>query len=329
MVYTPFMREWKKRHKPPLNDDLSGRFHDLAGIDDASLPALEDLGFSETIDVPPACEAVAQGRLNYFTGGPIYDYSEARNALMPEPFADDTLGGTSVLSPYFRLGMLSPRQAYWAARAAYENAEGRAARESVEAWVNELAWREFYMHVMYHWPHVSQHSFNREYDALEWRNAPDDLAAWQEGRTGYPLVDAAMRQLNHIGWMPNRARMVVASFLTKDLLIDWRAGERYFMQHLIDGDPAANNGGWQWSAGTGTDAQPYFRIFNPVTQSQKFDPEGTYIRHWVPELRDVTGKHIHAPWKLKEPPADYPAPIVDHKAARQRTLDAFKAVKNS
>ncbi|NDJ60596.1 MAG: deoxyribodipyrimidine photo-lyase, partial [Chloroflexi bacterium] len=157
----------------------------------------------------------------------------------------------------------------------------------------------------------------------------DGLVAWQQGQTGYPIVDAAMRQLNTIGWMHNRARMIVASFLTKDLLIYWREGELYFMQHLIDGDPAANNGGWQWAAGTGTDAQPYFRIFNPVSQSRRYDPNGDYIRHWVPELRDVPEKHIHAPWEMNNPPADYPPPMVDHGKARERTLQAFQVVKGS
>ena len=156
---------------------------------------------------------------------------------------------------------------------------------------------------------------------------PDELQAWKDGMTGYPFIDAAMRQLKAIGWMPNRARMIVASFLTKDLLIDWREGEKHFMQHLLDGDPSANNGGWQWAAGTGTDAQPYFRIFNPVSQSQKFDPEGKYIKQWIPDLQNVEAKFIHEPWKMESMPAGYPSPIVDHKFARERTLSAFKQAK--
>ncbi|MDK3160627.1 FAD-binding domain-containing protein [Kamptonema cortianum] len=183
------------------------------------------------------------------------------------------------------------------------------------------------MHILYHFPHVMNTSFRREYEQVEYRHAPEELLAWQEGMTGYPVVDAAMRQLKAIGWMHNRARMITASFLTKDLLIYWREGETYFMRHLIDGDPAANNGGWQWSAGTGTDAQPYFRIFNPMFQSQKFDPEGHYIRHWVPELRNVPTEFIHTPWQMPQPPKDYPKPIVDHYFARDRTLAAFNAVK--
>jgi deoxyribodipyrimidine photo-lyase len=170
-------------------------------------------------------------------------------------------------------------------------------------------------------------NFRAAYDALVWRDAPDELQAWQAGQTGYPIIDAAMRQLAQTGWMPNRARMIVASFLTRDLLIHWQEGERHFMRCLIDGDPAANNGGWQWAAGTGTDAQPYFRIFHPVSQSAKFDPNGDYIRRWVPELADVSAHFIHAPWQMSDPPIGYPPPIVDHAAARERTLAAFKAVK--
>jgi deoxyribodipyrimidine photo-lyase len=180
---------------------------------------------------------------------------------------------------------------------------------------------------MVHFPHVDKNNFRPKYDRVEWRDAPDELQAWKHGLTGYPVVDAAMRQLKTIGWLPNRARMIVASFLTKDLLIDWREGELYFMQHLIDGDPAANNGGWQWTAGTGTDAQPYFRIFNPVSQSRKFDPNGDYIRRWIPELADVPAEHIHTPWQMDTTPKYYPPPIVDHELARERTLLAYSAVK--
>jgi deoxyribodipyrimidine photo-lyase len=185
---------------------------------------------------------------------------------------------------------------------------------------------------------VLQHSFRGAYRRISWDNDPEDFRAWQEGRTGYPIVDAGMRQLEATGWMHNRARMIVASFLTKDLLIDWRWGERHFMQHLIDGDPAANNGGWQWSAGTGTDAAPYFRIFNPVSQGEKHDPEGAYVRRWVPELAAVPADAIHHPWTLSAEAqraagcvigVDYPSPIVDHKSARERTLAAYAAARGS
>jgi deoxyribodipyrimidine photo-lyase len=187
------------------------------------------------------------------------------------------------------------------------------------------------MHILYFFPHVRHRNFRL--GDIQWENDRRKFLAWKEGRTGYPVVDAAMRQLVESGWMHNRARMITASFLTKDLLIDWRWGEQWFMQHLIDGDPAANNGGWQWTAGTGTDAAPYFRIFNPISQSQKFDPEGKYIRRWLPELRNVPDEYIHQPWLM---PAelqksvntalgvDYPAPIVDHAIARERALKAYK-----
>jgi len=165
-------------------------------------------------------------------------------------------------------------------------------------WLSELAWRDFYQHVLCHFPFVLRSAFVPRLRDIEWRNDPRELAAWQEGRTGYPVVDAAMRQLAATGWMHNRARMIVASFLVKDLLIDWRLGEAWFMRQLVDGDPAANNGGWQWVAGTGTDAAPYFRVFNPVLQGERTDPDGAYVRRWVPELARVPGARVHAPWRL-------------------------------
>jgi deoxyribodipyrimidine photo-lyase len=212
------------------------------------------------------------------------------------------------------------------------------AAAGVQSWINELAWRDFYMQILAHFPHVLRGAFRQQYDALEWENDPDLFAAWCAGRTGYPIVDAAMRQINQEAWMHNRARMIVASFLTKDLLIDWRWGERYFMQHLVDGDLAANNGGWQWAAGTGTDAQPYFRIFNPTSQGQKFDPQGAYVRHYLPELANVPEKFIHEPWKMSEQAQrqagvqigrNYPAPIVDHGVQRKRALALYREAKES
>lgn len=199
-------------------------------------------------------------------------------------------------------------------------------------WFNELVWREFYRHLIVSWPQLCKHRpFTAWTQWVKWRESPEDLAAWQQGKTGYPIVDAAMRQLNETGWMHNRLRMICASFLVKDLLIDWREGERYFMSQLLDGDLAANNGGWQWAASTGTDAAPYFRIFNPTTQGERFDPEGRFIRHWLPELAAVPDKDIHQPhrWADKHHhQLNYPLPIVDHKTARQNTLAAFEAAKN-
>jgi deoxyribodipyrimidine photo-lyase len=187
------------------------------------------------------------------------------------------LDGTSGLSPYLRFGMLSVRQAAWAVREADAIARDATARQGTETWLSELIWREFYSAILYHFPYVRRTAFRPELRSIPWRDDAAGFDAWAEGRTGFPVVDAAMHQLNATGWMHNRARMITASFLTKDLLIDWRQGERYFMQHLLDGDPAANNGGWQWTAGTGTDAAPYFRVFSPVIQGKKFDPHGVYV----------------------------------------------------
>jgi deoxyribodipyrimidine photo-lyase len=224
--------------------------------------------------------------------------------------------GTSVLSPYLAVGAISPRQCAWAL--------SRSENLEESAWMNELIWREFYRHVIASFDHVSQgQAFRRQYDALAWERDPEGFEAWCRGETGYPLVDAGMRQLNATGWMHNRVRMVTAMFLSKHLLIDWRMGERFFMQQLVDGDFASNNGGWQWSASTGTDAAPYFRIFNPTAQAKKFDPQAEYIKRWVPELADLPPKRITAGDCAG---AGYPAPIVEHTFARQRAIERFKAL---
>lgn len=325
-VYTPFKKKWRETPKPvdaPVKTDLRGALLDLGGVDGLDVPTLESLGFEPTIDTPQATPAAGQRLLRSFLSKKIYAYSEGRSTLA-DPF-DDPRNGTSSLSPYIRWGLVSPRQLRQAAADAYRAAPDEPVRESVNTWVDELIWAEFYTQVLWHFPHVKTRSFKPEYDNVQWRHAPDEFAAWCEGRTGYPVVDAAMRQLNATGWMHNRARMVVASFLTKDLLIDWREGERYFMQRLLDGDLAANNGGWQWSASSGTDAQPYFRIFNPVSQGEKFDPDAIFIQKWIPELRGWSLKYIHAPWTMNNPPKNYPRPLVDHALARERTLAAFKS----
>ena len=329
-VYTPYSKRWKSH--PPLSraQILPAPKHintpaDVTGVAIPDAPALP-------ASVPfPAGEDEAKARLRHFVDGddaPIFGYANGRD----RPDVD----ATARLSPYLRFGMISPRLAALGAYTARDRAPSKDAAKGAQTWLDELIWREFYQVILAEFPHVRGGAFRPEYDAIAWHNDPDDFAAWCEGRTGYPFVDAAMRQLNATGWMHNRARMVVASFLVKDLLIDWRWGERYFMQQLVDGDPAANNGGWQWTAGTGTDAAPYFRIFNPVTQGEKFDPEGAFVRRWVPELAHVPTKAIHTPWTLARSDQiragcrigeDYPAPVVDHKWARERTLDAYKAVK--
>jgi deoxyribodipyrimidine photo-lyase len=238
------------------------------------------------------------------------------------------LEGTSILSPYIHFGMLGLRTAVQGALEAIATVTGEDDKRSAGIWLNELIWREFYVHILYHFPHVQKDNFRSKYDRIQWRNDPDEFQDWKAGQTGYPVVDAAMRQMAATGWMHNRARMITASFLVKDLLIDWRWGEHWFMENLLDGDIAANNGGWQWTAGTGTDAAPYFRIFNPITQSRKFDPDGNYIRRWVPELAHLDSSEIHAPWEAKVKVPGYPLPIVDHRFARERTLEAYKATRN-
>ncbi len=326
-VFTPFKRRWLELPKV-LPRTAIGRFHDLGGVAQGVLPEARELGPVSLLALPAAGEAAAMARLERFAQTSLGEYKERRDLVFAQPWLEQA-ESTSALSPYLRLGMLSIRQAYEMAMAIGQQAEaGAQVRASVETWISELVWREFYNHILYHFPHVLTRSFRSEYDALEWRHAPEEFAAWAAGMTGYPIVDAAMRQLVQTGWMHNRARMIVASFLTKDLLLDWRLGELHFMRHLIDGDPAANNGGWQWTAGTGTDAQPYFRIFNPVSQSRKCDPDGRYIRHFVPELRDVPEQYLHAPWEMPIPPRGYPRPMIDHALARERTLAAFQAVRS-
>ncbi|HHX34093.1 MAG TPA: deoxyribodipyrimidine photo-lyase [Gammaproteobacteria bacterium] len=266
----------------------------------------------------PAGEHAAQQRLSAFTDTAIAGYLDNRD-FPAQP-------GTSQLSAYLVAGVISIRQCLHGALAANQG-EFDSGKPGVVTWINELLWREFYTHILVGYPKVSRNrAFKADTEALAWRTAPKDLLAWQQGRTGFPIIDAAMRQLLATGWMHNRLRMVVAMFLTKNLLIDWREGERFFMQHLIDGSLAANNGGWQWSASTGTDAVPYFRIFNPVSQSKRFDPNGDFIRYWLPELKHLSAKEIHQPKLLSGlfGTADYPKPIVDLSASRERALDAFK-----
>ncbi|MCA9951914.1 MAG: deoxyribodipyrimidine photo-lyase [Anaerolineales bacterium] len=323
-VFTPFSRAWKAQLLPAQTDILCAptQINTPANL---STELVSNLVQGEAAVSFPAGEQTAQKRLQYFVQTSIADYADARNYVAQ--------AGTAHLSPYLRFGMLSARQAVVAALRACETAADAPQQKSAETWLNELIWREFFIHILYHFPFVAEMSFRERYRNLAWRNNVEAFDQWCNGRTGYPIIDAAMRQLSQTGWMHNRARMLVASFLVKDLLIDWRWGERWFMQNLIDGDPAANNGGWQWAAGTGTDAAPYFRVFNPITQSQKFDPAGKYIRQWLPELAALDNKQIHAPWRVPLLDQyrigcvigrDYPAPIVDHKLARQRALDFFK-----
>jgi deoxyribodipyrimidine photo-lyase len=269
-------------------------------------------------DLWPAGESEARRRLDAFVDQHIDHYQSERD-FPARP-------GTSQLSAYLVAGVVSPRQCLHAALQANQG-EFESGNVGAVTWINELLWREFYKHVLVGFPRVSRHrAFRPETEALAWRNDPQALAAWKEARTGLPIIDAAMRQLLETGWMHNRLRMVVAMFLTKNLLIDWREGERFFMQHLIDGDLAANNGGWQWSASTGTDSAPWFRIFNPLSQSEKFDREGLFIKRWLPELNDLDKPNVHNPNTRGDlfDAVDYPAPIVDLSQSRARALAAFR-----
>lgn len=324
-VFTPFKKSWIKllesegipevlarpRKQPPLDitsDEVPSR---VAGFDPWPRPELW-----------PAGERVAMKRLAHFIDHAIRPYKDQRDI--------PAIDGTSALSHHLSIGSISPRQCLHAALGANNHKlDGPSA--GATHWISELVWREFYRHLIVSFPRVSMgRAFKPETERLEWRDDPDGFDAWREGRTGLPIVDAAMRSLLHTGWMHNRLRMIVAMYLTKDLLIDWRLGERHFMRHLVDGDLAQNNGGWQWSASTGTDAAPYFRIFNPISQSRKFDPDGTFIRRWVPELADLHDDDIHDPSGLPtllRSTLKYPEPIVDRAIVKDRVMAAFQAIK--
>ncbi|HDS1150018.1 TPA: deoxyribodipyrimidine photo-lyase [Pluralibacter gergoviae] len=270
----------------------------------------------------PGDENAALARLRRFCGEPVARYDAQRDFPAVE--------GTSRLSACLAIGALSPRQCLHRLLAEHPDALTGGAGA---VWLSELIWREFYRHLMTYHPELCKHRpFIGWTDGVKWSDNKSHLEAWQRGRTGYPIVDAAMRQLAETGWMHNRLRMIVASFLVKDLLIDWREGERWFMSQLIDGDLAANNGGWQWAASTGTDAAPYFRIFNPTTQGERFDKAGNFIRRWLPALEEVPEKSIHAPWAWADKAGvrlDYPRPIVDHGEARKATLAAYEAARKA
>ncbi len=326
-VYSPFKRKWREVFDSLSAPGASGPLplckqqEEIVGKP-GPIPATID-GFESTVDPQlwPAGEAHAKRRLDAFLNGRVTNYKDQRDI--------PGVNGTSTLSPYLAVGAVSPRQLI---HAAMERNGGRHDRgdEGIVKWIEEIVWREFYKHLLFGVPRLSRHRpLQLETEKIRWNDNDAHFNAWTQGRTGYPMVDAAMRQLTSRGWMHNRARMIVASFFTKDLFLDWRKGEAWFMRHLVDGDLANNNGGWQWSASVGADAQPYFRVFNPTSQGERFDPDGAYVREFVTELRDVDPREIHDPSPLTRARCGYPPPIVDHKRAREHAIEAFKAIKKS
>ncbi|MBW4581708.1 MAG: deoxyribodipyrimidine photo-lyase [Tildeniella nuda ZEHNDER 1965/U140] len=323
-VYTPFWRNWSSKPKAEPVDELA-KAEGLTESEQKAvvkagaieLPTAKDLGFvwDNALLLEPG-EAAAQERLEAFCDRAIADYQEQRNF----PFNPE---GTSHLSAALKFGAIGVRTVWAKTAEAVEQTRSDEAQDGIRVWRQELAWREFYQHVMYFFPQLADGAYRKPFQNFPWDNNPEHFQAWCEGKTGYPIVDAAMRQLNELGWMHNRCRMIVASFLTKDLIIDWRWGEKYFMQKLFDGDLSANNGGWQWSASSGMDPKP-LRIFNPASQTKKFDSEAEYIRQWLPELRSidtealVTGDIL----PLERDRCGYPAPIIDHNQQQKR----FKAI---
>jgi deoxyribodipyrimidine photo-lyase len=325
-VFTPYSKSWKARPWPGPRPRI-GPPKQPVPVSTPSLPIGTDpaeLGHPLTQSIFPAGERAARQALDAFVESHIFNYAHGRDF----PASDN---GTSRLSPHLRFGTINIRTVLKVLTQARARATSPTQEKGCDIWLSELIWREFYMQVLANHPHVVRGCFRPEYDRLEWEGKDAWFDAWCAGQTGYPIVDAAMRCLNATGWMHNRLRMIVAMFLTKDLLIHWQRGERYFMRQLVDGDLAANNGGWQWSSGTGTDAAPYFRIFNPVSQAEKFDPDARFVRTWVPELRDVPDNTVHSPWEdpLWLTRSGYARPIVDHSVQRNRCLAMFKKVKGS
>ena len=319
-VYSPFAKAWQKvERREPENPPEKLKL--TPGVKVGDLPSATDLGFAEvpTTDSFEPGEPAAREAARLFRNNGVTEYGKRRNS---------PAGGSSRLSPYIRWGCLSPLE--------LELKLGLKQGNGPRVFRSELAWREFYAAVIDNYPEVTRREFQERYrGTLNWQHDDELLAAWKRGETGHPLVDAGMRQLLAEGWMHNRVRMVVASFLTKDLHLDWREGERWFMERLVDGDVASNNGGWQWVASVGTDPAPYFqRMFNPMTQHERFDPEGEYVRRWVPELKDVPDGHLVRPWLMDENEQgdagcrigdDYPAPVVDHADERRFAVERYRA----
>ena len=321
-VFTPYRKVWNQKALDRADVVPAPKKQTQIDVKPSKIPTkIKGFDFSNAReDLWPAGEGEAAKRLKKFRGR-IEHYGDDRDV--------PSLNGTSLLSPYLAAGVISPRQCLAAARAQNEQQVGGDSGAAI--WISELTWRDFYAHVMIGFPRVSMNQpFKLKTEKLDWRTSQKDLDAWKNGQTGYPIVDAGMRQLKQTGWMHNRLRMVTAMFLTKNLLIDWRLGEKHLMETLVDGDLAANNGGWQWSASTGTDAVPYFRIFNPFSQSKRFDKEGKFIKKMCPELEAIPSSKLHDVKKFaeaaKEHQVDYPKYIVNYKEGRERALAAFKGL---
>ena len=322
-VFTPFKRRWVENFSmdfldidyviPPLKKPSQLKSN------------LKQLNFfkSHTVDMTiwEPGEIAAQQRLNSFLNNKVEDYSDSRNIPI--------INGTSRISPYLALGIISPRRCILEALK-MNNFEFNSGSKGLCKWIDEIVWREFYRNIMHSFPRVSMNKpFQNYTNSIQWRYSESELKSFYQGNTGFPIIDAGIRQMLAEGWMHNRLRMIVAMFFTKNMLHDWRLGEKFFMENLIDGDFPSNNGGWQWSSSTGTDAAPYFRIFNPITQSQNFDPTGEFIKKFVPELNDVPVKKIHQPAEDLFSSYDYPKPILDLKDSRQRAISAFKEARDS
>ncbi|MUV60724.1 deoxyribodipyrimidine photo-lyase, partial [Halobacterium sp. CBA1126] len=322
-VFTYFWKKWQDREKPaPVPEPAP---EDLADVSGEPLPSLAALGFeAPTADLPDAGTEAARERLEDFCAGDVFRYEDARDYPAE--------GATSRLSQDLKYGTIGIREVYERTEDAMARADGDDERDSVEEYQRQLAWREFYAQVLYFNPEVVTENYNEYEHPIEWREDDAELAAWKRGETGYPIVDAGMRQLREEAYMHNRVRMLAASFLTKDLMLDWREGYAHFRERLVDHETANDNGGWQWAASTGTDAQPYFRVFNPTTQGERYDADAEYITEYVPELRDVPAEKIHA-WpdldaaEREELAPDYPAPIVDHGERREEAIEMFERAR--
>lgn len=330
-VYTPFKNKF---YSLLNNEDYSETKYDLAKLRNEKEFQLKS-NFSPEKEVKKISSnvllnggrEVALESLKSFYETSLSNYKSQRDF--------PSIVGTSKLSAHLHFGTLSIREAFRTGMTKLKNSKSEKEQNEISTWLNELIWREFYYNITYHFPQVEMNSFKSIYDKINWSYDKKLLKHWSEGKTGYPIVDAGMRQLNQTGWMHNRLRMIVAMFLTKDLFIDWRWGEKYFAENLIDMDFSSNNGGWQWSASTGCDAQPYFRIFNPVLQSKKFDSDGNFIRKFIPELKSLPDKFIHEPWVMSDEDQktynvilgkDYPKPIVEHAVAKEIAIKEFKSI---